>query len=413
MGFIKSLKLNFFYIFIYLLLLVTFKLWYDYNNYLFDVATAPSFMLWVSGVVFLAFCIVFLNSRIKSSKLQYIVFIFIFLVYIYVTTQNMIVFFFCYELFLLPSFFIVLFGSPNRRGVIASIYFLIWTQIGSFLVFLATLVLYQLQNSMVLPVNVPTHLILIFLIGFGIKIPVWPAHYWLTKTHVEAPTYFSIYLSGFLVKTALYGLWVFCFTNINEIYVYIIVLGVLGVLDSSLKMWAQIDLKKLIAYATVQEMNLILICAATPNQFNVFYTGLFILAHTLLSTLFFLLIDSIYKRFSSRSVYNVRGLLTINPSLGWCVYIACLFFTGAPFTLKFLCELFIYIKLNELNLLLLLLVIIVANWIAIIGFCRNWYSTLFGVAKKSIQTEITYRELIVYSSLFLFLFILPFLTFLI
>ena len=42
-------------------------------------------------------------------------------------------------------------------------------------------------------------------LGFGFKVPIWPFHYWLTKTHVEAPSGFSMYLSGFLVKTALYG----------------------------------------------------------------------------------------------------------------------------------------------------------------------------------------------------------------
>jgi NADH-quinone oxidoreductase subunit M len=82
-----------------------------------------------------------------------------------------------------------------------------------------------------------TFISLFFFIGFGIKIPVWPFHYWLTKVHVEAPTGFSIFLSGFLVKTAF-----FCFS-----YVYIIFTNkvatlvcvsivVWGALDSSIRM---------------------------------------------------------------------------------------------------------------------------------------------------------------------------------
>jgi len=45
---------------------------------------------------------------------------------------------------------------------------------------------------------------ILFFIGFGVKIPIWPFHYWLTRVHVEASTGFSIFLSGFLVKAAVF-----------------------------------------------------------------------------------------------------------------------------------------------------------------------------------------------------------------
>lgn len=73
------------------------------------------------------------------------------------------------------------------------------------------------------------------LIGLGVKIPIWPFHFWLTKTHVEAPTYFSIYLSGFLVKTAIMGFSV----SLPYLNTYSIGIGItlfyIGVIDSTLK----------------------------------------------------------------------------------------------------------------------------------------------------------------------------------
>jgi formate hydrogenlyase subunit 3/multisubunit Na+/H+ antiporter MnhD subunit len=75
---------------------------------------------------------------------------------------------------------------------------------------------------------------------------------------VEAPSGFSIFLSGFLVKSAVYCF--YKFTSVlggGNIPALCIVICVLGVLDASVKMWGQIDIKKLIAYATVQEMNII------------------------------------------------------------------------------------------------------------------------------------------------------------
>lgn len=74
-------------------------------------------------------------------------------------------------------------------------------------------------------------------VGFGFKIPIWPFHYWLTKVHVEAPSGFSIYLSGFLVKTALFGLFKLSnllFHELNtEPFIFI---AFLGAIDASLKM---------------------------------------------------------------------------------------------------------------------------------------------------------------------------------
>jgi formate hydrogenlyase subunit 3/multisubunit Na+/H+ antiporter MnhD subunit len=80
----------------------------------------------------------------------------------------------------------------------------------------------------------------------------------LTKTHVEASAGFSMYLSGFLVKTALYGFYKYVSilgTGINTTF-FIAIAGV-GVVDASIKMFSQVDLKKLVAFCTVQEMNMI------------------------------------------------------------------------------------------------------------------------------------------------------------
>lgn len=318
----------------------------------------------------------------------------------------------CYEFFLLPSFLIVFFGSPNRRGVLASIYFLMWTQVGSFLVFISILLIFLTNSSFLLTSatsigNLPA---LLCLIGFGIKIPMWPAHYWLTKTHVEAPTYFSIYLSGFLVKTALYGIWIFSHTNSIFSHSLFLLVAVVGVIDSSLKMWAQVDLKKLVAYGTVQEMNLILVGFILGSGSVVKAAALFILAHTILSTIFFLFADSLYRRFSARSTSSVRGLLQSMPGLGYVLFVCCLFFAGLPFTLKFVVEVFIFTQLFNISLGLVCTCLFICNWFGIISFMKNWFVPLFGSPKVQ-SSDISYRELLVYSTLCILLVILSFLGF--
>lgn len=167
---------------------------------------------------------------------------------------------------------------------------------------------------------------------------------------MEAPTYFSIYLSGFLVKTALYGMFVFlgC-VKLSPLFNLFLVVSLYGVIDSSLKMWVQVDLKKLIAYGTIQEMNLILISFLVGTATSVKAGSLFIIAHTLLSTIFFLLVDSVYRRFNSRTTYNIKGLINSHGYFGYIIFIACLLFAGLPFTLKFVVEVYVFNLVLSLN----------------------------------------------------------------
>lgn len=94
------------------------------------------------------------------------------------------------------------------------------------------------------------------MIGFGVKFPIWPFYDWLPQAHVEASTNFSIFLSGVLVKFAFFGfvkfMLLFGFDNV-PLYFYPFIL--VGFVDSSSKLYYQVDLKKIVAYSTVIEMH--------------------------------------------------------------------------------------------------------------------------------------------------------------
>lgn len=97
---------------------------------------------------------------------------------------------------------------------------------------------------------------LLLLVGFGVKLPLWPFYDWLPKAHVEASTNFSIFLSGVLVKFAFFG-FLKCITSLNSeiTFIFIFPYLLIGVIDSVLKIFHQIDIKKVIAFATVAEMH--------------------------------------------------------------------------------------------------------------------------------------------------------------
>ena len=379
-------------VFIYFLV-INFQYFYFYKIIYLLYISAPLFNIFSIIIIFIAIYFSFLIFIISDNKIKYsyyyiiLINIFPIISVLYVFTNNIIFFFYLYELFLLPSLLLVYYLSPNKRSIIAVFYFLIWTQIGSFAIFLVIMIIvnylniwyFYLIETYYISNLLKRVLFWLLFLGFGIKIPVWPFYYWLTKTHVEAPTFFSIYLSGFLVKTALYGFYKLFFFLFFDALIISFTILFFSIIDVSLKFYSQVDLKKLIAYSTVQEMNLIFCGLIWNTKKSFVYVALFSLTHALLSTIFFFLVDIIYNRYYSRSVYNIIGVFELYPYISYLIILACLNYNGFPFSLKFFLELFFFNMIIEINFFNSLLLLISLNWLGTINFTYLWFRLLFGV----------------------------------
>lgn len=130
--------------------------------------------------------------------------------------QDWTFFFMFWELTLVPLFFLIdLWGGEKRHT--ASLSFVLYTMGGSVFILLSLLAVYRLtpshsfamadmlQAAASLPPREQVPLLLAFLIGFGVKIPIFPLHGWLPLAHVQAPSSVSILLSGVLLKMGAYG----------------------------------------------------------------------------------------------------------------------------------------------------------------------------------------------------------------
>lgn len=363
-----------------------------------------------------------LDNRVYWKNIKYIftLNIFIVIVFFYVFSTNVLMFFLFYEFLLIPSFLIVYYVSPSRRAIQASLYFLIWTQIGSFLVLLVIAYLISVVGSgnfndikvYNFTYNESTVIYFLLFMGFGFKVPLWPFHYWLTKTHVEAPAGFSMYLSGFLVKSAVYGFYKITILLGNDINTTVYsTLCIIGVVDASLKMWGQTDLKKLVAYGTVQEMNLIFLTFCWCDSNAIVGGILFSATHGALSALMFYIVDCIQRRFNSRNVVELSGLLQITPLLGISIIIMCVLYAGLPGTLKFTCEFYIFCGLFEITPTITIFTFIIANVLGLIGFSKCWFDATFGMHLKNhsiAPLDLNIKELyIIYIPIF-FLFLFTF-----
>ena len=138
--------------------------------------------------------------------------------------------------------------------------------------------------------------------------------------HVEAPTGFSIFLSVFLVKTAF-----FCFAYFYYLFASpissVIAATIIswGFVDASIRMWASTDIKRLIAFATIQEMNLITIFLVLLSSTNLTFLNLFLLVHGVLSAFLFYLVDNIQKRSQTRNLVTLSGFSFFMPKLHYLI----------------------------------------------------------------------------------------------
>ena len=368
----------------------------------------------VIGLIFsnLAFFVGFISLLALDTRFYWnnVKFIFVcnflvIIILVYTLTNNYFIFFLMYELLLIPSFLFVYYISPGKQSIQASLYFIIWTQVGSFLVLIAVAYLLSLLgttsfngirnfNFTWLESNI---LLYLLFFGFGFKVPIWPFHYWITKTHVEAPTGFSIFLSGFLVKSAIYGFYKFSTLIGSPVDTTLFTaFCIMGVVDASLKMWGQTDLKKLVAYATIQEMGIIYLVFCWGDILFIYGGVLFCITHAFLSSIFFFFVDCVNRRYNSRNIVEVNGILHITPNLGTLILFGCVLYSGLPGTMKFISELYIFTGLFEAAPLSALITIIIANFLGIIGFSKVWYNLVFGLTplkSSTLPKDLSYKEL--------------------
>ena len=100
------------------------------------------------------------------------------------------------------------------------------------------------------------------------------------------------------------------------------------------------------------------------------------------------------------------------PLYSICIFISIILFSGLPFTAKFFIEIVIFNILFHFNSEIFIFLILIVNWIGIIGFSKNFFNILFGGInlQKIKYFDLTKRELFIFIFIFINLFIINFFT---
>jgi len=206
--------------------------------------------------------------------------------------------------------------------------FFLYTLFGSVLMLLAILYLYfqvgttdyriLYEVSYTIDPDVQKLLWLAFYASFAAKFPLVPFHIWLPQAHVEAPTGGSVILAGVLLKLGSYGLLRFSMPLFPIATVYFTPLayamGSIGVIYAALTAIRQTDMKRVIAYARVSHMGVVLIGMFTLNTPGVEGRILQMLRHGLVARALFFCIGVLYDRHHRRMIQYYRGLVHLMPA---------------------------------------------------------------------------------------------------
>jgi hydrogenase-4 component B len=212
------------------------------------------------------------------------------------------------------------------------------THIGTIFIIAAVMLLRNYAHSfdfliiknacLTMPSSTKNIVFLLFLAGFGTKAGIVPLHIWLPYAHPQAPSHISSIMSGVMLKTAIYGIirFVISILGINSSWwgVLVLVLAIISCLVGVIYALMEHDLKRLLAYHSVENIGIILLGVGLTMFFvslNLPYLAVFSLVaglyhlinHAIFKGLLFLCAGSIYKATGTRDIEKLGGLIKKMP----------------------------------------------------------------------------------------------------
>ncbi len=327
---------------------------------------------------------------------------FIFSMLLVVASFSMFSFLFFWEIMALSSFLLVMTDFEKKETQKAGIFYFVMTHLSTLFLFFAFLFLYLQTGTFDMaaigadPLITSVAFVFLFL-GFGIKAGIIPFHKWLPYAHPASPSNISALMSGVMIKVAIYGLVRFLLLLPLQAWwgILILAMGTVSAVLGVIYALKEHDIKRLLAYHSIENIGIILIGVGLYVIFTVegfpsigmlaLLGGLFhTLNHAIFKSLLFMTSGSIVNATGTRNIEEMGGLIKRMPKTAMLFLIGAISISALPPFNGFVSELMIFQTFFQssvlsnpfLELLLLLALAVFALTSALAAAC---FVKAFGV----------------------------------
>lgn len=325
----------------------------------FKLDSLSGFFLAIVGIIVFSIAI-YAPSYVRSyekqqpiTRMTFFTGLFVTGMYLVLLANDAFSFMLAWELMSLASYFLVVYNHENPSNRNAAFIYLLMAQASGLFILFGYGILVKFSDSFSFAAMhaanlTPSWASIAFIcafIGFGMKAGLVPLHVWLPQAHPVAPSHISALMSGAMLKVAVYGLLRFCFSLLRTLYwqwgVLILLIAAASALLGVLYALMQHDLKKLLAYHSVENIGIIFI--GIGLSFIFFSTGHQIfgvlglvaalyhcLNHAIFKSLLFLGAGAIVQHGHEHDLEKMGGLIHKMPYTAWFFLIGCISISALP-----------------------------------------------------------------------------------
>lgn len=235
--------------------------------------------------------------------------------------QDMLLFFFMWELELIPVYLLLSIWGGKRR-LYAATKFILYTAGGSLFILVAALAMAFYGDTITFdmsalmakayPMKMQFLLYAAFLIAYAVKLPIFPLHTWLPDAHGEATAPVHMLLAGILLKMGGYALIRMNLQMLPDAHAYfapvLIIFGIVNIIYAALTSFAQRNLKRKIAYSSISHMGFVIIGIASFTNLGLSGAVLQMVSHGLIGASLFFLVGATYDRTHTLVLNEMGGV---------------------------------------------------------------------------------------------------------
>ena len=327
----------------------------------FNIDLLSAFFIFIISLIAL-FCSIYAVGYVRHyyqkyniGALGFFYNFFILGILLVLTASNGIFFLIGWEIMSVASFFAVIYDRNDQENVKAGFLYLAMTYIGTAFIVVAFLLLYKFTGSFdfatiksgvgLLPIGVKNIIFLTALIGFGVKAGIIPLHIWLPAAHPAAPSHISALMSGVMIKTGIFMMIRLFLDILQPIPIWwgivVLIIGIISSLLGVLYALTEHDIKRLLAYHSIENIGIILLGLGSALIFSsldmpalallslvaaLFHT----LNHAIFKSLLFLGAGSVINQMHTRNMEEYGGLIKYMPQTAFFFLIGSMAISALP-----------------------------------------------------------------------------------